>query len=132
MPLIRYEVGDRGALSSDAVPCGCGRALPKLERIEGRLDDVVITPDGRRIGRLDPVFKADLLIREAQIIQESTARIRVLLVTAPGYRPEDSNLIARRLKDRVGDMDILFECVDSIPRSSNGKFRGVVSKISMN
>jgi phenylacetate-CoA ligase len=130
MPLIRYEVGDRGVVSPDGARCVCGRALPQLERIEGRLDDVVITPDGRRIGRLDPVFKADLLIREAQIIQESAARIRVLLVPAPGYRPEDSAVIAQRLKDRVGDMDIRFECVDSIPRTSNGKFRGVVSEIS--
>src|SRR5690606_16808615 len=75
MPLIRYETGDRGSLKSGT--CDCGRNLPMINEIVGRMDDVVITPDGRKIGRLDPIFKVDIPIIEAQIIQEKMDTIRL-------------------------------------------------------
>ena len=59
MPLIRYDTGDRGRFLQGSGPsCACGRTLPVLAEIDGRCDDVLITADGRRIGRLDPVFRA--------------------------------------------------------------------------
>lgn len=48
MPLIRYRMGDLASWREG--DCSCGRFFPRLERILGRMDDVVITPDGRRIG----------------------------------------------------------------------------------
>ena len=129
MPLIRYEVGDRGAVAPSEKACACGRTLPILLRIEGRLGDVVITPDGRRIGRLGPALRADLNIREAQIIQETIERLRVRLVPASGYTEDDARTIIQRLRDRVGDMEIVLETVDFIPREANGKFRFVVNKV---
>ncbi|MGH7605727.1 MAG: phenylacetate--CoA ligase family protein, partial [Gemmatimonadales bacterium] len=45
MILIRYRVGDRGHPPPDDGPCACGRALPTMGAIEGRTDDVLITPD---------------------------------------------------------------------------------------
>ena len=83
MPLIRYRTGDRGALAAAGV-CACGRTLPRLARVEGRSDDVLFTPDGRRIGRLDPVFKAHFPIREAQLVQETLERMRVGYIPGSG------------------------------------------------
>jgi len=128
MPLIRYETGDRAAQSSEA--CACGRGLPVLRGIEGRVDDVVVTPDGRRIGRLDPVFKADLPIREAQIIQETRQTLRVLYVPTAGYTAADGAALIQRIHDRVGEgMSVTLEAVESVPRSANGKFRAVISRL---
>jgi phenylacetate-CoA ligase len=131
MPLVRYEVGDRGALDAAPGPCACGRSLPVLQSIEGRLDDVILTRDGRQVGRLDPIFKADLPIREAQIIQETLDRVRVRFVPAPGYRAEHGTLIVRRLCDRVGGVEVALEPVEAIPRSANGKLRAVISKVRL-
>lgn len=128
MPLIRYEVGDRGRVSGADEGCPCGRLLPRLAAIEGRSNDLVLTPDGRRIFWLNPAFYG-LPIREAQIIQESLERLRVRLVPAPGYTEEDGRIIVQRLRDRVGDMEIVLETVDFIPREANGKFRFVVNKV---
>ncbi len=129
MPLIRYEIGDRGAIAPPSQSCACGRRLPVLLSLEGRLDAVVITPDGRRIGRLDPVFKADIPVCEAQVIQESLERLRVRVVPAAGYGPEAARVIAARLRQRVGEgMEILVEEVSHIPRGPNGKFRMVISR----
>src|SRR5262245_48595211 len=45
MPLIRYRVGDRGALEFVKEPCTCGRVLPTLASLEGRIDDIFYTAD---------------------------------------------------------------------------------------
>jgi phenylacetate-CoA ligase len=128
MPLIRYDVGDQGYLSTE-ITCACGRSLPILGEVEGRKDDVVLTRDGRRIGRLDPVFKTDLPLREAQIVQESLTRVVVRYVPAPGCTSADLDRLVRRLHERLGEMEFVLEMVEHVPRSANGKFRAVVSNI---
>lgn len=131
MPLIRYQVGDRATLSDDGELCSCGRSLPRLGQIEGRQDDILYTPNGRLIGRLDPVFKSSLSLREAQIIQEKLDFIRVLIIPDNDYCSEDGMSIIKRLKERLGySVEISLEVVSSIPRTSNGKFRAVICKLS--
>jgi phenylacetate-CoA ligase len=129
MPLIRYRIGDRGSLSTDEAACGCGRSLPQLGSIEGRLDEVLLTADGRRIGRLDPVFKGQLPIREAQIIQEDLHHIRVKYVATPGFTKQSARLLMESLQSRLGNVEVTLESVDMIPRTKNGKFRAVISML---
>jgi phenylacetate-CoA ligase len=130
MPLIRYRVGDRGALSSSKKACGCGRMLPALAQIEGRIDDVLVTRDGRCIGRLDPVFKGRAPIREAQVIQESLDLVRVRYVPAPGFTAADGQSIVDRLRARMGPIYVRLEEIDAIARTRNGKFRSVICNLS--
>jgi phenylacetate-CoA ligase len=129
MPLIRYEVGDRGCLSTET-DCVCGRQMPILGVIEGRSDDVIITRDGRRIGRLDPVFKVDLPVREAQVVQTDLDQITVRYVPAPGCTENDLKTLVERMQERLGEMAISLEQVEQIPRTSNGKFKAVISKVN--
>ena len=42
MPLIRYRTGDRCRVAAPA-GCPCGRTLPVLASVEGRMDDVLLT-----------------------------------------------------------------------------------------
>jgi phenylacetate-CoA ligase len=125
--LIRYRQGDRGSLAPAGETCACGRTMPILASIEGRKDDVLVTPDGRKIGRLDPVFKASQRVREAQIVQEQVNRVRVKVVPGAGYDDTDARSIADRLRDRMGEIEVVIEVVERIPRTRNGKFRAVVS-----
>jgi phenylacetate-CoA ligase len=128
MPLIRYRAGDHGSLKPLGEPCPCGRTLPAFGRIEGRCDDVVLTPDGRRVGRLDPVFKSGLPIRQAQIIQEDLDHVRILVVPTSGFTHSDSEDLKARLAARLGDgIRIEVQLVNDIPLGANGKFRAVVS-----
>ena len=126
MPLIRYATGDRAAMASGADDCACGRSLPRLEAIDGRSDDVLVTADGRAVGRLDPVFKARLQVREAQVVQEALDRVRVRVVPADGYSEADAQVIAAAVRDRMGAIEVIVEPVASIARGPNGKFRAVV------
>ncbi len=129
MPLIRYRVGDRAAVPAAAAGCACGRTLPRLSSIEGRTDDVVYTRDGRAVGRLDPVFKGNLALHEAQLIQETVDRMRVRYVPAPGFSTRDERIIRDGLRERLGEIEVVFEPVAAIERGANGKFRAVVSKV---
>ncbi|MDZ4778964.1 MAG: hypothetical protein SGJ19_01770 [Planctomycetia bacterium] len=127
MPLVRYSVGDFGRLASSTEGCDCGRTLPLLGEIEGRTDDIVITTTGARIGRLDPVFKVDIPIRESQIVQETLDRFLVRYVPAEGFRPEHEQQIAGYLREFVGPVQVRFESVARVPRTASGKLKSVVS-----
>lgn len=129
-PLVRYRVGDRLRFAAADATCACGRRLPLLEAIEGRNDDLVLTLDGRRLGRLDPIFKGGLPIREAQIVQETLSRLRLRLVPAPGYGEATEAELRRRFRDRVGAMELEIDRVGRLERTTSGKLRGVVSLLS--
>lgn len=129
MPLVRYRAGDRLLLADPVSPCACGRTLPQIASIEGRIDDVLYTSDGRRIGRLDPVFKNQLPVREAQIIQESLTRVRVLYVPDEGFDRNAARSIVEKLQERMGNIEVLLEETREIPRGASGKFRAVICKL---
>ena len=128
-PLIRYEIGDAAVRSADGCPCGRDH-LPVLAEIVGRLEDVVIGPDGRELVRFHWVFLGLPRIREGQIIQATLDRITVRLVVTEGYGRAEEQEIRRRFAERLGPLDLRFEVVAAIPRTENGKFRAVISWLS--
>jgi phenylacetate-CoA ligase len=130
MPLIRYRTGDRGALAGELETCQCGRTLPVIESVDGRVDEILYTMDGRRIGRLDPLFKGDLPIQEAQIIQEALDCVRVRYVPTRDFRPHHESVITQRLQARMGRVKVVMEPIAEVPRGPNGKFRAVICKLS--
>jgi len=130
MPLIRYDTGDV------AIPikkkCKCGRKGPLVEKIIGRNEDYITTPDGRFIGRLDHIFKNTKNVEEAQIIQENRNLIILKIVKKPEFTNKDKKEIVSSVQERIGkNMNIEFEFVDHIPRLSNGKFKFVISKLNL-
>lgn len=128
MPLIRYDTGDTAILSEKK--CDCGLNFPVIESILGRKDDLLITPSGKMVGRLDPVFKGLSHIKETQIIQERINKIRVKIVKEPGFTHDISEELKKELNRRMGDdVEISIDYVDSIPRTGSGKFRSVISEI---
>lgn len=129
MPFLRYDTGDL-AMPGDR-SCSCGRNFQVVERILGRADDVIITPDGRRIGRLDPVFKGLWTIRKAQIEQETLNHIRLRVVPGKGFRQGDVDSVLHELKKRIGpEVEYSVEIVEDIAVGAGGKFRAVVSRVS--
>ncbi|MFC1712121.1 phenylacetate--CoA ligase family protein [Candidatus Poribacteria bacterium] len=130
MPLLRYEIGDV------AIPihreCSCGRGGYLVERVVGREEDYVVTPDGRLVGRLDHLFKDALNVVEAQLVQETTDKLLVRIVKRPGYSKEDEEAILSEAYNRLGNsIQIDLDYVDRIPRTSNGKLKFIISKIDL-
>jgi phenylacetate-CoA ligase len=129
MPLIRYRVGDRGALPTDPAPCACGRTLPGLGQVQGRSNDMLLTSDGRRVFWLNPVFYG-APVREAQIVQEALDRIRLSFVPAEGFTSEWSRRLAERVRERMGDVEVTLDPVERVRRSVNGKLQMVRCELS--
>jgi phenylacetate-CoA ligase len=100
-----------------------------VNAIEGRNNDLLITQDGRRVFWLNPIFYG-LPVREAQIIQERLDRVRVRYVPTQDFTAEGGRSITRRLRERVGNVKVILERVDEVPRGANGKFRAVICKVS--
>jgi len=129
MPLIRYDVGDLLRLNSKNPQCNCGRKMPIIKEIQGRMEDMIVTRDGRWIEGPDTVFQDDWPIREVQIIQESYELIKVLVVPSTGYNQKTTKNIEDGLKKRVGDIEIKVEKVNQIPSGRNGKRKLIVSHL---
>jgi phenylacetate-CoA ligase len=126
-PLFRYRIGDVGTRSKH--PCPCGRAGDVFFHVDGRVEDYILTPDGRLVGRLDHIFKEQFDVAEAQIIQTSETSISVLVVPRSTYSSASSRALMREIRARLGTkMKIEIEIKDSIPREANGKFRAVKSE----
>lgn len=127
-PLIRFRLGDLATWSGE--PCPCGRAMPVIEEVVGRVEDVIIGADGREMVRFHGVFTDQPHVREGQIVQESLTLIRVRVVAAPGYGPADTDNIIARMQQRLGHgVQIVVDVVEHIPRSKAGKFQPVISHV---
>lgn len=130
-PLFRYRIGDVGTRAKK--PCTCGRAGDSFLEVDGRIEDYVLTPDGRLIGRMDHVFKEQLDVAEAQIFQSEPSSILVSIVPRAGYNDGSERSVVRQIRSRLGtEIDIRIELVNSIAREPNGKFRAVKSTVGRN
>jgi phenylacetate-CoA ligase len=126
MPLIRYRTGDLAVLGAQACE-RCGRPYQLLERIEGRVQEFVVTSTGRRISMTainmhSPIFDNVFQFRFAQ---ERPGEVSLRIVPKPSYSPEaDDAQITRALMQKLGDdMALRLELVDEIPRGGRGKYR---------
>jgi phenylacetate-CoA ligase len=125
MPLIRYTIGDAGVLS-DRV-CPCGRGLPLLEEVAGRITEIVRTPQGKLLGVVVAHIFKDLPLKIYRVIQETPDELIVRMVKAPGYGPQHE----AHIRKCFGGIPVRMEYVDDIPVPASGK-RIVVQSLLKN
>ena len=117
--LIRYRLGDRGALTDEQ--CQCGSSLPVLKTIDGRAGDVFVLPDGRRLGRLGDTMYGVTNVAEWQLIQEAPDLFTMRVVPAKGYSSADSEQILRNLRHDLPGINISIKTVPAIEQGPGGK-----------
>jgi len=127
-PLIRYDTGDIAILSGEG--CPCGRQMPVFEELVGRIEDTVITRDGRETVRFHGIFIGLENVKEGQVIQEDYDRFRIRLVVGPEFGETERQIIYDRFEQRLGEIDLEYEFVDQIERTESGKFKAVISRVS--
>lgn len=128
-PLIRYRIGDVARWAIDQ-NCPCGRAMPILEGIEGRVEDICYTPDGREILRFDTVFKGVENIREAQVVQDELNSFTIYVVPTKEFNTCDVETIENNMRLHVGNVNTKVRSVTFISRSASGKFRAVICNLT--
>jgi phenylacetate-CoA ligase len=130
-PLIRYKIGDLVKLSENQ-KCSCGRSLPVVDEIIGRIEDVVIGKDGREMRRFNRILIDIQCVVEGQIIQHTIEKFEIKLVVTSSPTKTDLEAIQSRMRAQLGEIDLEINVVNSIPRGPNGKFKSVISHVKKN
>lgn len=131
MPRLRYQIGDRAALSTESCPCGMG--LPVLEKLDGREDDMFVTVDGKFIHghAFNQVSRRMHSIRKFQIIQESPAYARLLIVAADECDQNEIDEFIDKARQLLPGTEVQVSMVEDIPVSGSGKFRYTIRKFAL-
>jgi phenylacetate-coenzyme A ligase PaaK-like adenylate-forming protein len=128
-PLIRLAVADAVTLTSE--PCACGRTLRRIERVDGRSDDVLWLPgpDGRNIA-VHPmqfaVVARDRDVVEFQVVQEGAEVVVLVVARGNANGLEDrvrAGVAARFAALGVHDATIEVRRTEALERSAGGKLR---------
>jgi phenylacetate-CoA ligase len=97
-----------------------------MEKIIGRMDDIIVTPDGRRIGRLSPVVKG-FPVKEVRYIQKVKESVAVHIVKDKGYTLETERQLIQELRKRLGDaISIQLTYESFIPLGKGGKLKSII------
>jgi len=130
MPFLRYRTGDL------AVPtlrtCDCGRGFPLLDRIEGRMFDAIVTPDGKSAGGFFWTYLSRAVpgIEQFQIEQRERSGVVFRIVPGPEWKEEHKQELERKIKENMGpSFGVTFDVVREIPLTPSGKFRFISSRL---
>ncbi len=132
-PFIRYRTSDLAVLKSWGCG-GCGRPYQIWERIEGRLQEFIITRTGRHISMTAVNFHDDIFddVKQFQFYQEEVGQVVFRYIPKPTFNQSVLQDIHRRLLLKMGnDVDLHFEAVDNIPLTHRGKHRFLIQKIKL-
>jgi phenylacetate-CoA ligase len=129
MPLVRYDVGDRIELADVDERCACGRTLPIVRGIHGRLADVIQTPDGRALTALTTVLDVLGSLEAFQLVQLAPDRVRARVVPSHGWSPMRAHALQAALTRALGssmtaEIDLVAHA--DLVREPGGKFRPVI------
>ncbi|WP_288260257.1 hypothetical protein [uncultured Prochlorococcus sp.] len=129
-PFIRYQTGDTATWAPNNFKCPCGRESKVLLRIEGRIEDYVLTSDGNKFMRFDYLFKETSSIKEAQIYQKEIDYITIRYIPRDDFKKDDLEKIRKLSSEYISPLlKINFEEVNEIERTKSGKFKAVISDI---
>ena len=124
-PLIRYAIGD---FAQWGEPCACGRGLPVIQKIMGRQRNMMRTPDGRTHWPSFPSSYWSLeKIKQMQLVQQAPDQLLIRLVVSEILNDKEEEKLRRLFVERFQyEFTFEFEYLDTIPRSSGGKFEDFI------
>lgn len=128
-PLIRYEVGDNGRYLEKG--CSCGVNLPLLDKVKGRISDVIRLPSGRILSGeyLTTIFdEFSEAVNAFCLVQKKNGAISISIVPSKVYSAGVGEVVLSSLKTKInGEVEISMNIVDSIAHD-RGKIRFIVKE----
>jgi phenylacetate-CoA ligase len=121
-PLIRYDQGD---IAIRGPACSCGKQLPVLQEISGRVIHLFRFPDGQTIAPSLPnkEFVVNFGVKTWQLVQTGPLEVDLRYVTTdPTFIPNKAyavDVIRRRLRP---DIKVNFVALAETPFTEAGKF----------
>jgi len=134
MPFINYDVGDHVAPGGE---CPCGRRHLTFRSLEGRVNDMVITTDGRAISGvgIDNFYEKEVIPSLAgvpeylRLVQETEREFTVELYRREGMGDGDMALLESRFVGLLGDSAaVKVRALEAFPEQR--KWKNVESRLS--
>jgi phenylacetate-CoA ligase len=130
MPLIRYRIGDRGALLPN--PCRCGRVFSLMVPAAGRSSEHIITPGGVKISpyRFTTAIEKTKGLLQYQFVQGAEDSITIKVIMDKHGREKEIQEVHDTIQSILGvGMTIQVVRCDKIDIEENGKYKVVKCKI---
>jgi phenylacetate-CoA ligase len=129
-PLLRYRNEDIATRKTGA--CPCGRGLPLLGSLEGRMLDMIVGSDGHIVaGEVFPHLLKDMPIERFQVHQGKDRTVTLKIVPGQGFDDEVAARIRHEMRIVLGDRaNLSMELVRDIPLTASGKHRVAVSEVA--
>jgi len=125
MPFVRYKVEDIGS-PLDRV-CSCGRGLPLMGKVAGRVADFLIKRDGTRVAGISLIENTLTQIPgidQMQIVQEDLDSLCLNIVPGEKYGPTQEKELLEYFQRLFGDnVNITLNKVREIKPENSGKYR---------
>jgi phenylacetate-CoA ligase len=128
MPFIRYANGDL-AIAGKPGTCACGRALPRLASVEGRVTETLIDGTGARVnGLVFNVVIAHLAhaIRQFQVVQHKDRSITLRVAPTATFDAVVEGTLRATWERYLPGVPVRLDLVDEILTSPSGKRQVVV------
>ena len=122
MPMIRYQLGDIVVLSDRR--CDCGRSLPLMEMVSGRISEHLVTPSGSMISGayLAQVIGHRPGLAQVQFVQYERELVHIRVVLGEEFTRADLDYVGAKFAEMAGpDLGFRFDIVPEIPRGPAGK-----------
>jgi phenylacetate-CoA ligase len=129
--LLNYRLGDLAALIPGR--CPCGRSLPLLSMVHGRIDEWLVRAGGGPVH--GQIVRDVMRLREDilgyQVVQEEPTRFAIAAIVAPDCdRGWMSDWLADRMRERFGDDTVVrVSFPPELPRTPGGKAKPVTSLV---
>jgi len=123
MPFIRYRVEDVGVPLDKK--CSCGRGLPLMRNVAGRVADFLVKKDGTKVAGIS-IIENTLTnipgIEQMQIIQNNTDNIILNIVPDSNFTKERESELKEYFV-KLFEAKIHVEKVQTVEPEKNGKYR---------
>jgi phenylacetate-coenzyme A ligase PaaK-like adenylate-forming protein len=129
MPLVRYRIGDEGAVRAGGDACPCGVRYPAVAPTLTRTGDSLRLAGGQRVSPrlLNQLLKECRSFAAAQFVQEGPALVTILAEAAGAGAAAEAEALARRLEAQFGGgVHFRSRLVETIDRDPSAKRRLVV------
>lgn len=135
MPMIRYVNGDVATLASDE-RCRCGRALRRLERVDGRRADTMLDAAGNVVpGIVFHVLFSDArqeLVRQFQAVQNVDGGVVLKVVRGRDFAEDAFHQVTGRFSEYLRGLPFRVEFHDTIlPHQRSGKHQTIIVERSL-
>jgi len=131
MPFIRYRIEDIGVWTQRR--CSCGRGLPLMERVTGRVADYLKRRDGSMVAGVSLVERTLTAIpgiEQLQVVQPSREEIVLNVVRAADFSAASEAALLAEFRSVFGEgITFRTQYLDRMPQERSGKYRFSICQV---